>query len=69
MFYDTDDKLLLCGDQVLMKITPNIGLWPLTEPNPLGRYLQSLHELKSLAVRLALPGHRASITQWQTRFG
>ena len=57
IFYDADDRLLLCGDQVLLKITPNISLWPFGEPDPLGRYLQSLNQLAQLDVRLALPGH------------
>lgn len=67
IFYDPADKLLLCGDQVLNKITPNIGLWPVSEPDPLGRYLASLDELSTLDVRLALPGHRSFISRWQAR--
>lgn len=67
IFYNADEQLLLCGDQVLMKITPNIGLWPTTEPNPLGRYLHSLTHLAALNVRLALPGHGRLIEEWQTR--
>ena len=55
------------GDQVLIKITPNIGLWPMTRPNPLGRYLNSLKELASLEVRVALPGHGPLIINWQER--
>ena len=31
IFYDAEDRLLLCGDHVLMKITPNIGAWQHTE--------------------------------------
>lgn len=69
VFYDAADRLLLCGDQVLMKITPNIGLWPLSEPDPLGRYLTSLQQLAGLDVRLALPGHGLLITTWQKRIG
>jgi glyoxylase-like metal-dependent hydrolase (beta-lactamase superfamily II) len=67
IFYDAADRLLLCGDHVLMKITPNIGLWPESDPDPLGRFLDSLHELKSLDVRLALPGHKSLITDWRGR--
>ena len=67
IFYDADGRLLLSGDHVLMKITPNISLWPLTAPNPLGRYLHSLRELQALDVQLALPGHRALIRNWQER--
>ncbi len=67
MFYDAADKLILCGDHVLMKITPNIGLWPDTEPDPLGRFLASLTSLQTLDVRLALPGHKTLITNWPGR--
>jgi glyoxylase-like metal-dependent hydrolase (beta-lactamase superfamily II) len=67
MFYDAADRLLLCGDHVLMKITPNIGLWPESDPNPLGRFLVSLQEFKALDVRLALPGHKSLITDWRGR--
>ena len=67
IFYDASDRLLLCGDQVLQKITPNIGLWAISEPDPLGRFLTSLNDLKSLDVRLALPGHGALITTWSER--
>lgn len=67
IFYDPADKLLLSGDHVLMKITPNIGLWPDTEPDPLGRFMASLESLRSLDVRLAFPGHKALITDWRGR--
>ena len=67
IFHDKNGRLLLSGDHVLMKITPNISLWPLTAPNPLGRYLHSLRELSRLDVQLALPGHRALIRNWQER--
>ena len=50
-----------------MKITPNIGLWPTTEPNPLGRYLTSLTQLATLPVRVAWPGHGRPITEWPVR--
>jgi len=67
VFYDAADRLLLSGDQVLLKITPNIGIWPVSELDPLGRYLASLQQLSQLDVRLALPGHRGVITNWFER--
>lgn len=67
IFYDARDQLMLSGDQVLMRITPNIGLWPDTQPDPLGRYLKSLAELAKLDVRLALPGHGVLIENWAER--
>ena len=67
IFYHEAERLMLCGDHALMKITPNIGSWPHTESDPLGRYLKSLEELTALDVRLALPGHKWLITDWRGR--
>lgn len=67
MLHDVDDKLLLCGDHVLMKITPHIGYWPSLTVNPLQQFLNSLQALSHLDVRMALPGHRALITDWAGR--
>lgn len=67
MFYDADAGLLLAGDHVLPHITPNIALWPDVEPDPLGRYLQSLRDLQSLDVQWALPGHGTVFSNWQER--
>ena len=58
---------MLCGDQVLGKITPNIGRWPGAEAQPLRRYLASLAALQRLPVQLALPGHGAPLTTWVER--
>jgi glyoxylase-like metal-dependent hydrolase (beta-lactamase superfamily II) len=69
IFYSAADKLMLCGDQVLRSITPNIGVWPSTQPDPLGRYLDSLRSLKEMDVALALPGHGSIFggSDWQAR--
>lgn len=67
ILYDEADKLLFSGDHVLMKITPNIGLWTHSQGNPLGEFMDSLRELHDLEVRLALPGHRRVIEDWAGR--
>lgn len=67
LFYDAADQLLLSGDHVLLKITPNIGLWEQTDANPLALFLTSLRELHTLPVRLALPGHKTRISDWRGR--
>lgn len=67
IFYDPADRLMLCADQVLMRISPNISIWPSTEPSPLRRYLASLEELAQLDVDLALPGHGVLIEEWVAR--
>jgi glyoxylase-like metal-dependent hydrolase (beta-lactamase superfamily II) len=53
--------------QVLLRITPNVGVWPTSQTNPLRRYLDSLDELRQFDVRLALPGHHGVIENWRTR--
>jgi glyoxylase-like metal-dependent hydrolase (beta-lactamase superfamily II) len=67
LFYAPEDHLLISADHVLMKITPNIGQWAHTDPQPLRRFLASLRDLRQLDVRLALPGHKALITDWRGR--
>ncbi len=64
IYYDEANHLLLSGDQVLMKITPNIGLWSTGDRHPLESFLTSLRELRELKVALALPGHRHVIPDW-----
>lgn len=57
VLHDEERRVLYAADHVLLKITPNIGLWPETEAHPLARYLDSLKELRGLNVNLVLPGH------------
>ena len=52
--------LLIAGDQVLPKISPNVSLWPQEpEADPLGLYLASLEKLKREIpdTALVLPSH------------
>jgi glyoxylase-like metal-dependent hydrolase (beta-lactamase superfamily II) len=51
------DGILVAGDHLLGEITPTVGLYPDSRPDPLGDYLASLHRTVELAPRLALPGH------------
>ena len=67
IFYDPLDRLFLSGDQLLMKITPNIGYWHDTNPGVLQRYLDSLARLCNFDVRVGYPGHKWLIDDWQKR--
>jgi glyoxylase-like metal-dependent hydrolase (beta-lactamase superfamily II) len=49
---------LFGGDILLEEITPNIGRWDDNEPDPLGRYLETLGRIEELAPSLVYPGHR-----------
>lgn len=57
----TTNRVLFSGDMVLMKITPNIALWPGLDPTPLKNYLASLDKIEQLDATFALPGHRATV--------
>ncbi|MDX6593833.1 MAG: hypothetical protein QOJ13_3029 [Gaiellales bacterium] len=48
---------LIGGDVLLEEITPNVGRWPDTAADPLGRYLQTLDRIAGLSPSLVLPGH------------
>ncbi|HWS36485.1 MAG TPA: MBL fold metallo-hydrolase [Actinoplanes sp.] len=53
---DSDSQILLTGDHVLPRISPNIGL-QLSGGNPLGDYLESLQKVTAYDDCEALPGH------------
>jgi len=55
--HDERRRLLFVGDHLLLKITPNIGLWTYTAPRPLQRYVDSIEGLRGLGVDLIFPGH------------
>jgi glyoxylase-like metal-dependent hydrolase (beta-lactamase superfamily II) len=52
---------LFGGDVLLLEITPNVGRWEDTLPDPLGRYLETLGRIEELAPSLVYPGHRGVI--------
>lgn len=60
MLHDVSDNLLICADQVLARISPNVSLLP-SEPDadPLGDYLSSIEALRDAVSDEAfvLPGH------------
>jgi glyoxylase-like metal-dependent hydrolase (beta-lactamase superfamily II) len=65
--YEPQKKILLSGDHILPKITPNISVHPQSIENPLGRYIDSLKEMRRLKVELVLPGHDQPFTEYASR--
>ncbi len=51
------DGILVSADHLLGRISPTVGLWPESRPDPLGDFLHSLRRTIALAPSLALPGH------------
>ena len=51
------DGVLVAGDHLLGVITPTVGLYPESRPDPLGDYQASLRRTIELDPRIALTGH------------
>jgi glyoxylase-like metal-dependent hydrolase (beta-lactamase superfamily II) len=51
------DDVLIGGDHLLHRITPAVGLYPESRPDPLGDYLASLERTAELGLRVVYPGH------------
>jgi glyoxylase-like metal-dependent hydrolase (beta-lactamase superfamily II) len=51
------EGVLVAADHLLDPITPTVGLWPESRPDPLGDYLAALEQTIELAPTVALPGH------------
>jgi glyoxylase-like metal-dependent hydrolase (beta-lactamase superfamily II) len=51
------DGFFIAGDHILPAITPNIGLFPNSRPDPLGDYYDSLQRVRDLPARIVAPGH------------
>jgi glyoxylase-like metal-dependent hydrolase (beta-lactamase superfamily II) len=55
------DDVLIAGDTILDPITPAIGLYPNSRPDPLGDYLETLRRIEELDPRIAYAGHGVAI--------
>jgi glyoxylase-like metal-dependent hydrolase (beta-lactamase superfamily II) len=59
--YEEEKQLLFSGDHILYDITPHIESWSY-EINSLKHYMESLNKVRTLPVKLVLPGHRNFFT-------
>jgi glyoxylase-like metal-dependent hydrolase (beta-lactamase superfamily II) len=65
--YSDEQRLLLSGDHVLPRITPNISFHSQQVPNPLGDYLDSLARMRALEPDEVLPAHEYRFADLPTR--
>jgi glyoxylase-like metal-dependent hydrolase (beta-lactamase superfamily II) len=68
-FHEARYDLMLSGDHVLPRITPNISYHPQAGTNPLGDYLASLDKLEPYEVQEVLPAHEYRFFDLQARLG
>jgi glyoxylase-like metal-dependent hydrolase (beta-lactamase superfamily II) len=58
-FVDRAAEIVLCGDHVLSRTTPNVSLLPGSPADPLGDYIAALRKMVALGDLLGLGGHEA----------
>lgn len=66
-FYNQQNEIIFCGDQVVERITPNVNYMPAGDANPLASFIESLHKLSTLSVSKAYPGHRQPLDNFAER--
>lgn len=65
--YSDRQELLLSGDHVLPRITPNISFHTQQAGNPLGSYLESLAKIDVLELNEVLPAHEYRFSDHRAR--
>ncbi|MBI2954595.1 MAG: MBL fold metallo-hydrolase [Chloroflexi bacterium] len=65
--YEPTKKILFSGDHVLPTITPNVSYHLQSGSNPLGDFINSLHQVQRLPVSLILPAHEDIFTDLAAR--
>ncbi len=56
-FYSDERRLLLSGDHILPRITPNVSVHSQQHANPLGDFLESLLRVRNMDAEEVLPAH------------
>jgi glyoxylase-like metal-dependent hydrolase (beta-lactamase superfamily II) len=57
------DGVLVAGDTLLAPITPAVGLYPESRPDPLGDYVGTLRAIEDLAPHVSYGGHGATVAE------
>lgn len=66
-FFLEEEGVLLAGDAILERVSPNVGLWAYTRENPLKDFLASLERLMELPAKVAYAGHFGPILEVKKR--
>ncbi|WP_158736490.1 MBL fold metallo-hydrolase [Alteribacillus sp. YIM 98480] len=56
-FWNEKDKVFISADSILPHITPNVGLWPRMDSNPMKKFLETLEKIAYLNPKITMPGH------------
>jgi glyoxylase-like metal-dependent hydrolase (beta-lactamase superfamily II) len=61
------DGVLVAGDTILGRITPTVGLYQQSRPDPLADYVHSLARIAALAPAVAFAGHEQPVADPELR--
>lgn len=59
--WQEEEGLLIAADAILPRITPNIGLYAYSRPDPLADYLRTLKQLAKITPHSAIVGHHGPV--------
>lgn len=65
--WQRETGLLITGDHLLPRISPNISLWWGSSPDPLGDYLDSIQTFRGMGDLVGLPSHGTTFGDLDTR--
>jgi len=57
VIYLRDAKIMVVGDHLLPRITPHVGIYPDSTPDPLGDFINSQHKVQNFDVDMVFPAH------------
>ncbi len=60
-FYQEEEGILIGGDHILERITPNISVWPGASQHPLHEYIASLRKVKKLSIQKVYSAHHSPV--------
>lgn len=66
-FFQKEEQILIAGDHVLDKITPNISVWPGSSQEPLHEYIESLLKIKQFPTKVVYSAHGKLIEDLNAR--
>ncbi len=61
--WQPEQKLLIAADAILPRISPNVGLYAYSRPDPLGDYLETLGKIGALGAERAVVGHHGPVME------
>lgn len=66
-FFHEKEGILIGGDHILEKITPNISVWPGASKHPLHEYIDSLRKVRKYPIKKIYSAHHSPVLNVTTR--